>query len=361
MTTRAAAAFAAAEAALDAGRPDEAAELLTVFDADESTERADLDVLLAESWRRLEDGDVTEAAAQLAYAKALTSRTEFDEADRARVTFQLGCCRLKLGLVPEAVQLFGTALELCPRSGEAFERLRGEILCWRTRSYRRQREWDAARVDAEAAIKIADRLDDAALLGDAYLQASQVAERTGQLLIARFYAERAAESFERAKDATSAGKALNNVGGLSFLLGDVAAAKETLKRAFAIALQHGNDVDAAYAVSSTAQVMLRTGDAEDAERNARYALELLLGRDDHVNEIGNAQLVLGRALAAQRRIDEAENFLQRADESFDRMGSIGHRSAVWLAQGDVAAERGDLGRAATAYRRAAEALQDVRF
>jgi tetratricopeptide (TPR) repeat protein len=154
---------------------------------------------------------------------------------------------------------------------------------------------------------------------------------------------------------------LNNVGGLSFLLGDVAAAKETLKRAFAIALQHGNDVDAAYAVSSTAQVMLRTGDAEDAERNARYALELLLGRDDHVNEIGNAQLVLGRALAAQRRIDEAENFLQRADESFDRMGSIGHRSAVWLAQGDVAAERGDLGRAATAYRRAAEALQDVRF
>ena len=88
---------------------------------------------------------------------------------------------------------------------------------------------------------------------------------------------------------------------------------------------------------------------------------MLAGRTDHVNEIGNAQLVLGRALLAQRRLDEAEQALAGAAASADAMGSLGHVAAVWLAQGDLAATRGDAETAAAFFRRAAEALQDVRF
>jgi tetratricopeptide (TPR) repeat protein len=164
-----------------------------------------------------------------------------------------------------------------------------------------------------------------------------------------------------AGDLLAAGKALNNLGGILFLLGETDAANTRLKEAFAVALELGNEVDAAYAVSSTAQVVLRGGEAGSAEQKARYALDLLEGRPDHVNEVGNAKLVLGRALMEQGRFDEAAEELALADESFERMDSLGHRAAAWLAQGDLAARRGRVEDAAAVYRRAAEALQDVRF
>ena len=199
------------------------------------------------------------------------------------------------------------------------------------------------------------------MLADAYLQASAVAERTGQLLVARFYLEHAVDLFRNAGRLLDAGKALNNLGGILFLLDCNAEAKDRLSEAFAVALELGDDVDAGYAVSSTAQVLVRSGNPVEGERAARHALLLLGGRADHVNEIGNAQLVLGRSLLEQGRLDEAEESLAAADTSVRQMDSVGHRAAVWLAQGDLAARRGDVETAATVYRRAAEALQDVRF
>jgi tetratricopeptide (TPR) repeat protein len=294
-------------------------------------------------------------------ARAVSEQERFSEADRARVMFQLGCCRFTLGLVPNAVQLFTAALDLCDRSGEPADRLRVDALRWRARSYRRQREWEAARADADAAIELGEHLGDAGVLADAYLQASAVAERTGQLMVARFYVERSVELFRHAGRLLDAGKALNNLGGILFLLECPDEAKDRLSEAFAIALELGDNVDAGYAVSSTAQVLVRGGDAVGGERAARHALQLLVDRADHVNEIGNAQLVLGRALMEQDRFDEAEQTLAAADASVEQMDSLGHRAAVWLAQGDLASRRGDLETAATVYRRAAEALQDVRF
>jgi predicted negative regulator of RcsB-dependent stress response len=80
-----------------------------------------------------------------------------------------------------------------------------------------------------------------------------------------------------------------------------------------------------------------------------------------VNELGSAQLVLGRALLEQGRLDEAEAAFGAAGESFARMGSLSHQATVTVAQGDLAARRGDAERAAALYRAAAESLQDVRF
>jgi len=277
------------------------------------------------------------------------------------VLFRLGCCRLKLGAVPNALQLLTLALELCDRSEASSDRLRVDILRWRTRCYRRQREWEAARADADIAIELAERTALGRELADAYLQASLVAERSDQLLVARCYAERAVDLFREARDMLAAGKALNNLGGICFLLGRSKEARDRLKEAFTIALELGHDVDAAYAASSTAQVLQRSGRPAEAEKAARHALELLAGRDDHVNEIGSAQVVLGRALMDQDRLDDAAEVLNAADASYKRMDSLGHRATVWLAQGDLAARRGDTETAASIYRRAAEALQDVHF
>jgi tetratricopeptide (TPR) repeat protein len=323
--------------------------------------RTEFSAVLHDAWETMSRGEVDEALAKLQRARALSESLTFDDTDRAEVLFRLGCCRLKLGAVANAVQLFTVALELADRSGSGCDRLRNDILRWRTRCYRRQRDWDAARADADAALELAEHLDDVRRLADSYLQASQVAERTGQLIVARFYLEHAVELLRAEGDLLDAGKALNNLGGILFLLGREDDAKARLDEAFEIALELGDDVDAAYAVSSSAQVLLEGGDAENAEARASYALELLGARRDHAGEIGGLHLVRGRALIELERFDEADEALRRADDSFRALDSPGHRARAWLAQGDLAARLGRIEDAAASYRRAAETLQDVRF
>jgi tetratricopeptide (TPR) repeat protein len=180
-------------------------------------------------------------------------------------------------------------------------------------------------------------------------------------VLARTYAERAKSCFEEISDRARVGRLLNNLGGINFLLGKSDEAKSLLKGAFAVALEVGNDAHAAQAVSSLAQVHLRTNEIELAEQQARHALELLDGRIDFLDEIGNAQLVLGRSLLEQDRLDEAHEVLQQADASFAQLSSLSHQAAVWVAQGDLAVKRGDDRVAARLYRHAAESLQDFRF
>jgi len=53
--------------------------------------------------------------------------------------------------------------------------------------------------------------------------------------------------------------------------------------------------------------------------------------------------------------------LRTAEGNAEQIESISHRAAAWMAQGDLAARRGEDASAARLYRQAAEALQDVRF
>ncbi len=232
---------------------------------------------------------------------------------------------------------------------------------WRSRCYRRQRDFEGAREDVEIALELAQGLGDRRGLANAYFQASLIAEREGHWLLARTYAERAKSQYEELEDSVNIGRLMNNLGGLQVLLGKPEMAVSYLKDAFRIALDVGNEGGAAQAVSSLAQVHLRAGDLDQAEEQARYALELLDGRVDFLDEIGNAQLTLGRSLLEQGRLDEAGDSFAAAEESFSQLSSASHRAAAWVAQGDLAARRGDDRKAAHLFRAAAEALQDFRF
>ena len=173
------------------------------------------------------------------------------------------------------------------------------ILRWRSRCHRRLNDWEAARGDVEVALELSELLDDRDALAHGYFQASIIAERNGHWVLARSYAERAKALYEEQDDRLNVGRLLNNLGGLTFLLGDPEKAVQLLTEAFAVALDVGSKPDAAQAVSSLAQVHLRTGEVELAEEQARQALSLLEGRVDFLDEQGNAQLVLGRALLEQ--------------------------------------------------------------
>src|ERR687887_62373 len=269
--------------------------------------------------------------------------------------------RMNLGEVREAIARLDAALELVERSALPADRLRSNILGWRSRCYRRQRDWEAAREDVERALELAEGLNDRRTVAHHYFQASLIAERTGHWVLARSYAERAKAQYEELADQANVGRLLNNLGGLNFQLGKPQEAIRHLKDAYRVLLEVGTEAETGYVVSSLAQVHLRTGEPKLAEEQARHALELLGDRVDVLDEIGNAQLVLGRALLEQERLDDAEEMFKAAETSFEQLSSVSHRAAAWVAQGDLAVRRGDDRHAAHLYRRAAEALQDFRF
>jgi tetratricopeptide (TPR) repeat protein len=324
---------------------------------------ADLErrALLAESWARMYIGEMREALPLLTRAREIVEDPVFSDVDRADVLFRLGVCRYRLTSVSTAVALFTEALELAERSGIPCDRLRSQIFGWRSRCYRRQRDWEAAREDVERALELAEALDDLRAMADANFLGALVAERRGQWVAARSYAERAKAQYEQIDDRANTGKLLTTLGGLTFLLGKPDESIPLFKQAFAVALEVGSDADAAQAVSSLAQVHLRTGQVELAEGQARHALELLADRVDFIDEIGNAQLVLGRSLLEQGRLDEAAEKFKSAEASFDQLSSASHKAAAWTAQAELAVKRGDKEAALGLYQRAVQALQDFRF
>ena len=351
-----------AEAAIDAHRY---ADAVAALDGNHPSPTGFPDLalraLLAESWARMYLGEIQEALALLERARAIVDGPGWTDVARAEVLYRLGCCRLKLSSIGTAVSLFTLALELCDRACVSCDRLRAHILEWRSRCYQRQRDWEAARADVERALELAQGIGDLHTAAHVYFQASLVAEREGQWLLARYYAEQGKDLYERLDDRQNVGRLLNNLGGLYFLLGKPEEAITHLKTAFRVALEVDSKPDAAQAISSLAQVYLRTGEIELAEQQARQALELLSGRVDFLDEIGNAQLVLGRSLLEQGRHDEAEELIRAADQSFEQLSSVSHRAAAWVALGDLAVRRQDKDQAASLYRQAAEALQDFHF
>jgi tetratricopeptide (TPR) repeat protein len=320
-----------------------------------------LRALMAQAWAHMSLGELEEAAALAEHARTLAEGPDFTDIDRAETLFRLACCRVNQSQVAIAACLLTVALELCEHSGLACEKLRAQVLDWRSRCYQRQRDWDAARADVDRGLRLAEASGDPRTLAQLLFQASLVAERQKQWLLSRFYAEQALAGYVKLGDRLNEHRVLNNLGGLHFLLGEADKAAACLGESFQIALELNDDIAAAYATSSLAQFQLRSGEPKQAEEHARRALELLEGRADHLGEIGDAQLVLGRALFEQGLYFEADEVLQGAEETFERFDSISHRAAAWLAQGDLAARQGDLERTAERYRCAAEALQDFHF
>src|SRR5207248_8500775 len=186
--------LARAEALSESGQYDEAvAEFENSKTAVLATGVTELEVrhLSGEAWARMENGEVKHAIEQLNRARMLAEASEFSDVDRAELFFRLGVCRYQLSSIATAVGLLNEALTLAEGSQLPCDRLRADILAWRSRCYRRQRDLEAAREDVERALELAQALDDPLKTADVYFQASLVSERMGHWVLARNYAERA--------------------------------------------------------------------------------------------------------------------------------------------------------------------------
>jgi tetratricopeptide (TPR) repeat protein len=321
----------------------------------------ELRALAGEAWSLQQLGEVHDAFALMQQARELSERAGFSDVERADVVFRLGVCRYKLSSIGTAIALFDEALALAEGSGMPCDLLRAEILGWRSRCHRRSRDYVAAREDVERALELAQDLGDRRAIANTYFQAMLVAQREGHWVLSRNYGQRAKELYQELNDERNVGRLLLNLGGLTLLLGDEDRATEHLKASFTRALETDSPADAAQALGGLATVHLRRGEYDQADELARKALALLQGREDFLHEICPSQLVLGRALMERGRLDEAEECFRVADAAAEQMASISHRTEAWVALGDLATRRGDDRGAAHLYRRAAEALQEIRF
>jgi tetratricopeptide (TPR) repeat protein len=315
-------------------------------------------LLRGQAWASVRSGELDAAMSLLEDAAALAVTQGFTDVDRAEVVFQVGVVRYSESKIGEAIVLFDQALVLAESSDLPSDRLRSDIFHWRARCYRRNRDWVAAQDDIEHALELAEACADDRRAADALFQASLVAQREGRWVLARTCAERSRELFDALGDRATVARLLNNLAGLSHLLGDDDRAIALLEDAFGMFVDLDLVVDAGYVCSSLAAIQLDSGDPDAAQKSARKALDLLGGRVDHLQEIGMAQLILGRSYARHGDLDEAEEWIATAEETFRKAGSMGHRSYAWMAQGDVESLRGSDAVAAGLYRRAALALRE---
>jgi tetratricopeptide (TPR) repeat protein len=314
-----------------------------------------------EAWALQQHGEVRDGLTLLQQARELVEGPDFSDVDRADVLFRLAVCRYKLSSAGTALAMFNEALMLAERSGLPCDLLRADILGWRSRCHRLQRDYVAAREDVERALELAQDLGDRRAIANTYFQASLIAQRQGHWVLSRNYAQRAKELYQELNDERNVGRLLLALGGLTLLLGDEEQAVDHLKASFARALDTDSPADAAQALGGLATVHLRRGDYDQADESARKALDLLAGRDDFLHEICPSQLVLGRALMERGRFEEAEECFRAADAAAEQLASLSHRAEAWVALGDLAARRGEDREAARLYRSAAEALQEIRF
>jgi len=321
----------------------------------------ELRILSGEAWALQQSGEINPALALLQSAREVAESPDFSDVDRADVLFRIAVCRYKLSSVGTAVALFGEALLLAERSGLPCDLLRADILGWRSRCHRLQRDYVAAHEDVERALELAQDLGDRRAIANTYFQASLIAQRQGHWVLSRGYAQRAKNLYQELNDERNVGRLLLALGGLTLLLGDEDQAVEHLKASFSRALESDSPPDAAQALQGLARVHLNRGEYDQADELARKALDLLGDREDYLHEVCPSQLVLGRALMERGQLDEAGDCFRAADAAAEQLASISHRTEAWVALGDLAARRGDDRESARLYRNAAEALQEIRF
>ena len=316
---------------------------------------------LAQSWAEMYRGNLDEADQLLLRAQRIAQLPQFDAAVRAEVLYRRGCVAFKQADIARATELFTRALETNEWAPQPRTLLAANAYEWRSRCHQFRRDWDAAARDAERALELAYEVGDELCQAHALFQVSLVAERRRDWLFARFNAERALALYERHGDMLATARILNNLGGIEFLLGNVGEAEAYLLRATESASSAESDPDLAQAVNSLARVYLRTGRPAEARARAQRAVEILAGRTDFREELGNAQLVVAESLSAEGDVDGARDWVDAAEETFTSIDSTSHLANAWIARGDVERASSEIDAAAAWYRRAATTLADVHF
>ena len=151
----------------------------------EAPRAARREAMRSETWALVRLGRVTEAAEVLAVGRADAEGAAATSEERAEIAYLTAICCYTLSQISAAQLEFARALRLLDETGEPSNQLRLDIHQWRSRCYRRQRDWEAAREDIDLALELCEATGDVRRSAEVNLQASLVAERQGRWVLAR--------------------------------------------------------------------------------------------------------------------------------------------------------------------------------
>ena len=310
-----------------------------------------------ETWALIRLGSVTDAAELMGEARMRAEGGPDTADERAEIAYLTAVCCYTLSTMAAAHVEFARALSLLDEAEEPNDRLRSDVHQWRSRCYRRQRDWEAAREDIDRALELVEALDDTRRSAEVNLQASLVAERQGRWVLARRYAEKSRDLLRGRRRHRHQG---------------TRAQQPRRPQPPARGRRHGDRATAGGVRDLRRRPARRGGrlcpelprrDPPRARRARRgrgrraACARLLEGRRDHVQEIGTAQLVLARAHLDQGDLEQAEGLLAEVDESYALTESISHQARSWMVRGELELLRENESEAARLYREAATALQ----
>src|SRR5260370_4242655 len=156
-------ALARAETLIEAQRNDEAAaeyELLVPAARATGLQELEVRALVGSGRTQMRLGALRHAFELLNAAREIVEAGSFSHVERAEVFYALGVCRYHLNSIQTALGLLNEALSLAERSGLPSDQLRSNILSWRSRCWRRQRDFEAAREDIERPLQLAEDATD---------------------------------------------------------------------------------------------------------------------------------------------------------------------------------------------------------
>ena len=283
--------------------------------------------------------------------------------DRAEVLYRLGCCRYKLSSISTALALFdrgararralGAPVRPPPR---AHPRVALALLPAPARLRGRRARTSSGRSSSPRAS------DDAETVAHVYFQASLVAERQGHWVLARSYAERRRRSTRRSRTArASAGCSTTSAASRSCSAGP-SRPSSYLKSAFS----HGargrqrRRTPPRRSRRSRRSTCARARSSSPRSRPATRSSCSTGGSTSSTRSGTPSSCSAGRSSSRAGSTRPRPCSARRSAASSSSPPSS-HRAAAWIAQGDLATQRGDDRAAARLYRRAAEALQDFRF
>ena len=113
-----------------------------------------------EAWALIRLGKVTEAAELLGEARVTAEAGTGTADEQAEIAYLTAVCCYTLSTMAAAHVEFARALALLDEAEEPNDRLRSDIYQWRSRCYRRQRDWEAAREDIDRSLELVEALDD---------------------------------------------------------------------------------------------------------------------------------------------------------------------------------------------------------
>ena len=179
-------------------------------------------------------------------------------------------------------------------------------------------------------------MDDRRTIANTYFQASLVAERMGHWVLSRNYAQQAKALYEELNDERNVGRLMKNLGGLNLLLGKPEQAVDHLKASFASPSRRGRSrTRRRRSAASPRCICTSASTTRRTSTHARRSSCCKGGRTSS-HEIGQSNIVLGRALLERGRLEEAEECFTSCGRRIRAARSVSHRAGAWVALGDLA-------------------------